>query len=294
MGEIKFKKFLNHIEEEMHVDSICRYYQGIYDFRVIQNAKKTNIYSLSKNVTTLCIGILYDKGLLSLDDDVADIFLMEYPSSISYRGVTIEKVMMQVTGIEKGFLDIDCDDFSSYPSDDYLEVVFKFGRKYQDFSHFVYSDSNYYLLGRIAEKKGNMPLDKMIEEYILRPLDIENYDFQYCTKGHQMGATGIFLDAKDVCKIASIFLNEGMYNGKRIVSKEYIDMCMTPRVDADEKTAYGYSIWIDKKSGIRYGMGMLGQMFALISKEEIISFVSYDLTSRTNILKELLLEKEDE
>ena len=71
-------------------------------------------------------------------------------------------------------------------------------------------------------------------------------------------------------------------------------MCMTPRVDVDEKTAYGYSIWIDKKSGIRYGMGMLGQMFALISKEEIISFVSYDLTSRTNILKELLLEKEDE
>lgn len=41
-------------------------------------------------------------------------------------------------------------------------------------------------------------------------------------------------------------------------------------------------------------MGMLGQMFALISKEEIISFVSYDLTSRTNTLKELLLEKEDE
>ena len=40
MGEIKFKKFLNHIEEEMHVYSICRYYQGIYDFRVIQMRKK--------------------------------------------------------------------------------------------------------------------------------------------------------------------------------------------------------------------------------------------------------------
>lgn len=293
MGEIKFKTFLNHIEEEMHVYSICRYYQGMYDFRVIQNDKKTNIYSLSKNVTALIIGILYDQGLLTLDDDVSEIFKDEYPLATSYKGVTIEKVMMQVTGIEKGFLDIDCDDFSHYPSDDYLEVIFTFGRKYQDFHHFIYSDSNYYLLGRIAEKKGKMPLDQMIVQYILSPLGIENYQFQYCTKGHQMGATGIFLNAKDVCKIASLFLNEGKFNGQRIVSKEYIDMCMEPRVDVDERTAYGYSIWIDKKSGIRYGVGMLGQMFALISKEEIISFVSYDLTSKTNVLKELLLKKDE-
>lgn len=37
--------------------------------------------------------------------------------------------------------------------------------------------------------------------------------------GYQMGATGVFLNSIDVCKIASIFMYDGKYKDKVIVSK---------------------------------------------------------------------------
>lgn len=291
MGSLKFKKLQSLIEERgnaANIFNVCDYFDGEFEKIAISNHGKTNIYSLSKNITSLCIGILMDQGALSLDEDIYDIFRDEYPSSISYKGVSIKDVLHQVSGIKRGFLDVDCDPPSSFCSDDYLQIVFDTGVAYNDKSHFVYSDSNYYLLGRVVEKKASTKLDEFIVANIFSPLGIADCSFQYDPKGHQMGATGIFVDSLGVAKIGSIFLNEGMYKKKRIVSSEYVRASMNDLIDVDANTQYGYSIWVDKKSGIRHGNGMLGQTFVLLDKE-VISMVSEDAQNKIGVIKDFLL-----
>ena len=289
MESTKFKLLINSITKEMNVYNVCDFYNNHYNIVNFIN-KKSNIYSLSKNVTSLCIGILFDKKLLSLQDDIYNIFKDEYPTSISYKGVTIEDVLKQVTGIKEGFLDIDVEDKNSFDEDDYLKIIFKKGLFYHDKNHFVYSDSNYYLLGRIVKKVSGLFLQDFIVKYIFTPLEIIDYEFVLDPIHNQMGATGIFLHSYDVNKIGQIFI-DGTFFNQRIVSSEYINLSKSKLVKVDEKIKYGFSLWFNDESKIYYGCGMLGQMFVLLD-EEVISLISEDKNNKIELLKDILLRKD--
>lgn len=289
MESVKFKSLINSITSEMNVYNVCDFYNNHYNIVNFIN-KKSNIYSLSKNITSLCIGILFDKKLLSLQDDIYDIFKDEYPTSISYKGVTIEDVLKQVTGIKEGFLDIDVEDKNTFEEDDYLKIIFKKGLFYHDKNHFVYSDSNYYLLGRIVKKISGLFLQDFIVKYIFTPLEIIDYEFVLDPIHNQMGSTGIFLHSYDVNKIGQVFI-DGTFFNQRIVSSEYINLSKSKLVRVDEKTKYGFSLWLNNESKIYYGCGMLGQMFVLLDKE-VISFISEDKNNKIELLKDILLRKD--
>ena len=285
MDSLTFKKLANQIKE---VYNCCVFDNYKYDYFEVTNSRISNLYSLSKNIVSLCIGILVDQGKLKLTDDISDYFIDEYQNACTYKGTTVENVLMQVTGIKNGFLDIDAEDPNTFPSNDYLKIIFDKGLYYKDKEHFVYSDSNYYLLGRLIGKISGVSLDKFIVENIFKPLEIKNYDFQYCPMGYQMGATGVFLNSIDVCKIASIFMYDGMFKDKRIVSENYIKEAKKEKVTIDKNTGYGYSIWINRNSNLRHGSGMWGQLF-VIRDNKIYCFLSLDKEGKTApLINELL------
>jgi len=49
------------------------------------------------------------------------------------------------------------------------------------------------------------------------------------------------LCARDMLKLGILFLNDGVYEGKRIISKEYIDMAISP---SPLNPNYGFLWWI--------------------------------------------------
>lgn len=272
----------------MKVYNIASFRDGKIEKIALLSESKTDIYSLSKNLTSLCIGILLDEGKLSLDEDTSDIFLSSYPKAISYKGCSIKDLLQQRSGIKNGFLDVDCDSPSSFYTDDYLSIIFEKGLYYQKDKPFVYSDSNYYLLGRIVEQKSQQKLDEFIIERLFSPLSITDFSFDHDPLGHPLGATGVYLDSASVTKIGSLFLSDGLYENKRIVSSSYIASAKNDLIDTGGDALYGYSIWVNKKSGIRHGNGMRGQLFALF-ESEVIAVVSDDRAGKIAPINELLL-----
>ena len=121
MDSLKFKKLASEIKE---VYNCCIFDNYNYDYFEVTNSKISNLYSLTKNIVSLCIGILIDQGKLNIKDDISKFFIDEYENAVSYSGTTVEDVLMQVTGIERGFLDIDAEDPKTFPSDDYLKIIF--------------------------------------------------------------------------------------------------------------------------------------------------------------------------
>ena len=112
-----------------------------------------NVYSISKNFIATAIGILIDEGKLCIDQSIYSIFRNKYTwIDTKWDNVKIKDVLTQTTGIENGFLDIDCDNVNDYPYDDYLIMVFQKELKFKPGTHFAYSDSNYYLLSRIIKE----------------------------------------------------------------------------------------------------------------------------------------------
>ena len=123
-----------------------------------------------------------------------------------------------------------------------------------DTLEYRYSDLPYYLLKRYFERVNNRSFDRLVDQDVLKPLgvnkmtynpfekknvtvvpsEIDKYFRHRQLKGyvHDMGAAmqggvgghaGIFSNAFDVAVVMQMYLQQGYYNGKQLISKETVD-----------------------------------------------------------------------
>lgn len=73
--------------------------------------------------------------------------------------------------------------------------------------------------------------------------------------GHSGG--GIFISTEDMARFGLLFLNEGVWNGKRLLSKEWIEKVISPSIPNQN---YGYLWWLNK-DGNRHWEGLSKEIF---------------------------------
>lgn len=223
-------------------------------------------YSISKAFTTSAIGLLYDKSLISLEDRIIDYLKVPYKDK-KMPYVKIKHLLMNVTGIDKGFL-FEADRHT-HNTDDYLSLIMNRPLEYMPEEFFCYSNSNFYLLSRIIEEVTGISTDDYINENILKPLGISEYDTTRCPYNHFLGGSGLFLKTEDMLKLAIVYANKGLYKGKRLLSSQYVDKCISPQFRINSKEKYGYSFMM-KDSRCAFVTGK-GNQLLLIEKPRGIS-----------------------
>jgi len=97
--------------------------------------------------------------------------------------------------------------------------------------------------------------------------------------GHNGG--GIFINSEDHARFGLLYLNNGMWNDKRIISKDWIKKSITPSKTNPE---YGYMWWINSEKGedyatsdwknvptnVYYGAGFGGNYIVVIPDENMV------------------------
>ncbi len=187
-----------------------------------ENNAAQNIYSVSKMYTVTAIGILSDRGLLSVDETVTDILGDECPEGYDpyWEQTTVDMLMRHRVGFPGGF-DIDVFDASTYNPDYLKEIMLKKWVCPPDTER-RYDDAGYYILSRIVNKKAGKPLFAFCWENIFLPLGFKEAAWSCCPEGHAMGATGLYIRNEDMVKLGAVYLNGGEYLGKRIVSEAWV------------------------------------------------------------------------
>ncbi len=186
-----------------------------------------DIYSGAKAYAMTGIGLLFDKGLLSVDEKICDIFADELPSGMDERWLkcTVDMALRHRLGLPGGFLDIDCQDPRTF-GEDYLEFMFKTPLVYEPDCFELYSDGAYYLLSRIVTKKTGTPLDDFLRKELLYKLGFIEIAMSHCPLGHAIGATGLYVRSNDNVKLGQLYLNRGLYRGERLLSEKWIDLAL--------------------------------------------------------------------
>lgn len=218
------------VEEENNIDTL-------YDMA-----------SCSKVIsTTTSILILVEQGKLRLFEPVKNI-LPEF----KMEKVTVWDLLTHTSGLIEGL-----PGSHQMTKEQIIEGIMNLEPKYEKNSKIVYSDLGFIVLGLIVEKISKMPLDQFSKKYIFDPLEMYNTGYNptdekrcaptedrggYIDRGYVhdevahifggvAGHAGLFSTIEDVSHFMQMVLDEGMYKGKRILSKQTIELMFTPQVE---------------------------------------------------------------
>lgn len=226
----------------------------IQSAQLIRTNACQNVYSVAKAYTMTAIGMLYDRGLLTPDSRIVDLFHDELPADADDRWevCNIDMALRHRLGLPGGFLDIDCAASTDF-GEDFLAFLFKTPLAYDPDTDSQYSDGAYYLLARIVDKLSGEHMDDFLWRELFVKTDVLEAAMSHCPQGHPIGATGLYIRAADMVKLGRLYLRGGVYNGKRLLSEEWI------RLVQDREYCFG---WDETHSVYQKG-GMHGQKLVI-------------------------------
>ncbi len=234
-----------------------------------------NVMSVTKSITSLLSGIAIDKGFIKSVDD----YVMEYYKDI-YTPKRGEKTINEVT-IKHLLTMLAPYKGKSEPwkkvctSNDWsLSILDSLGGRNGITNEFRYHTlGTQILLGIIRQASGMNVLD-YANEYLFKPLGIKprvnanckskEEHFNYLMNRGPHGNVwfldptkmptagwGLSLSAYEMAQIGLLILNNGVYNGIRVISENYLNEMAKSYVSLDYKFGnqdYGYLWWLPHRS----------------------------------------------
>ena len=248
---------------------------GYADFKKKTKVDKYSVFqlaSVSKQFTATAIMILYERGLLNLDDLVT-----KYYPNFPYEEVTITHLLNHTAGLPKYFWLAEHKwekekaptnkEMMQMLADHKVERFFRPGR------NFDYSNTGYFVLASIVEKVTNMNYGDFMETNIFEPLQMRN-SFVYSYENDSIGInqlTGyrvyrgryhiaiggtvndaIVGDKNDYATSEDLFKWVNGLNSGKIISDKSLEMMYTKgETIYGRKVPYGFGFRINTKNDER-------------------------------------------
>ena len=257
-----------------------------------------NIYSATKTIVSLGIGILHDRNLLSLDDKIK-----KYLPFLPLKDETTIKNVMQMSSgysipkiptiVDMGF------DYFAYNLTDRL-INYKVG--FNPGEYFLYKNLNTQILGLLIEKVSGQKLNDFIYENIYKYIGREKAIWSTDRCGNTKAFCCLYLKNEDFLRFGKLVLDKGKVGDKIIISEQYINEVFTPdyklidiKEGGDKNYFYGLQGWtINTHDGykIKYFWGMQGQFNFIIDDLDLVisTFGNYIKDGHRKVVEKLILQ----
>lgn len=195
----------------------------------------STVFSVSKSVTSLVVGIAVDEGYISSVNDPVTKYIPELNSADPmFKKLTIKHLLDMRSGI-KFNEDYGFNPFSKiarlYYGTNQLRLIKKLKFECEPGTKYNYESISTAILGVVVEKATQRNFAKYFEEKVWKPLGMENTaKWSLDDKRHKSVKAygGLSITAVDLAKIGRLYLNGGKFKGNQIVSSEWIKETLTP------------------------------------------------------------------
>lgn len=246
---------------------------------------RRDVFSVSKTVTSLAVGMLEDDGALSLDDPVlAHLPELADTAAAGSEKITLGHLLRMTAGNGYRWADDDAD-HPGDPARDFLAtpLVAEPGSTYH------YAGGNAYVLGRVVHSISGLDLRDFLVPRLFEPLGIRNPQWLRCPLGFPLGAIGLQLRTSEITRITQLLLHDGAYDRRRLVPADYIarmttDTTATGRAEPDNRT-YGLHVWLCARDRAWRMDGIYGQFGIVLPEHRAgVSVTAHYLGPTTQIL----------
>jgi CubicO group peptidase (beta-lactamase class C family) len=270
------------------------------------------LHSLSKSFTSSAIGLAVHEGLLLVDEPVLKFFPDDAPANPSdnlkamrvrhllsmntgHKMDTTEWVyqhlhQMNVFGLWVHQQDYFARHRSSGRDDNWRKIFLSLPVEYKPGTWFVYNTAATYMLSVIITKLTGQSLLDYLRPRLFDPLGIKNPGWETDPCGINLGGNGLHATTEDIARFGQMYLQKGVWEGKRILPEEWIAEATTPHSDnsntqtnPDWTAGYGYQFWRCRYNCYR-GDGAFGQYCVVMPEQDAVLAMTGGLQNMQTVL----------
>ena len=291
----ELRDFVQDSARRMH--TVIAIQNGKVIFEEGDTKKLINCHSARKSIMSILFGIAQDKGYLKLNETLDELGINESknPLTETEKSATIRDLLMCTSGI---FLKAEAEH-------DWADDIRPKRGQYKPGDYFFYNNWDFNVLGIILEQKTGMSIGQFMEEYLAKPLEMEEFSTKnvvYNSPWPVPNKTNsdypvfwIYMSARDFAKVGILISQDGIWNNQQVVSRKWLDESLHPYSLLDSYKdlynpyeAFAYSWWLDNNTKTIWADGYGGQ-FLCINKPKNLIVVQRNFTGNSLLTSGLFL-----
>ena len=206
------------------------------------------IYSHTKSYVATAAGMAIDEVKLGLDDKLLDL-MPEYRTVVTderMHEVTLRHALTMSSGIGEALLmGGKRKNGEGFP--DYQAYFFSRSMKHDPGTKFVYSNADTHMVGCAVQRAVGETLQRYLSRKLFAKMDMGFPGWECAPDGTAFGGSGLYLEIAHMMKLGILYLNDGVWNGERLLSSQWIREAGRKQIDTetgwDWNEGYGYQFW---------------------------------------------------
>ncbi|WP_422859395.1 serine hydrolase domain-containing protein [Flagellimonas sp. S174] len=254
-----------------------------------QNTKH-NTRSVTKTMATLLTGIAITKGYIESEKELISKYLKPR-NPIKNPDARKDKTTIEDLLTMSSIFECNDDNFFSRGNEERMYIVedwlqffldlpvrsYPFGPKPDESPYgrvMSYCTAGAAAMAEVVESAVGQSLDEFAKNELFEPLEIKDYNLHHTPLGLLNTAGGSEYRSRDLLKMIQLLAQDGKWNGKKIIDKEWVKKATSVKVNAREGVDYGYLLWMksfgkETKYDAYYMSGNGGQKVLSLREKDV-------------------------
>jgi CubicO group peptidase (beta-lactamase class C family) len=263
-----------------------------------QNTRLHTMQSVSKSVTSALLGIAMARGELAGIDVPAAPFFEGYRThgdDPRFAALRLRDLLTMTSGIR---WDEDTVPYTNpanscaamEASKDWVQFVLDQPMAEDPGKVWVYSSGVTELLAQVLKKATGRHADDYAAEHLFTPLGIRSFHWKRTPTGHPDTEGGLYLEPRDLAKIGYLYMNDGVWNGTRLLPAGWAAASTAPAMSVEpaKGIGYGYQWWVISPTATRppaYAADGYGGQYLLVvpSLDLIAVFTGWNIWDKPEL-----------
>ena len=235
-----------------------------------------HIWSATKSFTSTAVGIAIDEGLLRLDQTVGELIPDRIPAEADPRAASV--TVQQLLTMTSGFAWESSTDFQFvFDQVDLVARTLGLPMACDPGTCYEYNSGNPHVLSAMIQAVAGETMASYLQPRLFEPLGIPEPVWGTSTTGETLGAVGLEVTPREMAKLGFLYLNDGVWDGARIVSSAWVEAATSVQSSGVNATgvslgqaAYGYLWWVTETPAF-FALGLGSQVIYVVPGLDLVA-----------------------